>query len=142
MWKAISEIPDLKRGESDEFWVAIMFESRDYTKDADSTEAYKPAKPMVIKLSYINADLTQDELDYWEENGCVPNDSPSDLENWQNDDGEHCDFSGWASHEGEYFQRIAPDENGVVPDGFMVGRFTMVAHQRIDKPDYPSVLAD
>lgn len=142
MWKAISEAPALERGESAEFWVAILFEGRDHSKPRASPEAYKPAKQLVIKLSYINASLTQEEADYWGENDCLPEGSPSILENWQNDDGEHSDFSGWAAESGEYFQRIIPDENGIVPDGYMVGRFKLVAHQQILKPEYPCVLAD
>ncbi|UAN43878.1 hypothetical protein KGP17_15440 [Serratia sp. JSRIV001] len=134
-WKEISELPGIKRGKEADFWVAVLMERRDYTK---GPEHYQQATECVIKLSYLNAELTDAELDYWEENGCIPDESPSDLDDWQNEDGEHSNYTGWISHDddGRYYI-IKPGENGYVPEGAFGGRFRMLAWLEIIRPDFP-----
>lgn len=137
MWQPTTETPDVKRGKSTECWVAISFEARDYSKPAD---VYLPARNIVTKLEYVNAELTKEESDYWDDNGELPDGSPSDLEHWTNDDGEHCDYTGWVEMLGGdecRYYLIRPDDNGYVKSNSRGGRFKILAWQPIIKPVYP-----
>ncbi|EKS4774224.1 hypothetical protein QB704_002746 [Salmonella enterica] len=51
--------------------------------------------------------------------------------------GEHGDFTGWTGAEGNGYRELVAAADGWVPDGYLVGRFKILAWQLIIKPDFP-----
>ncbi|EIX6435098.1 hypothetical protein MKU92_004078 [Salmonella enterica] len=133
-WHPAETSPDVPRGESLDCWVAVHFAERDY---AAGPGQYRLAQPQVLRLSWLNAGLTDEERECWDADGCLPDGAPGGLEFWQSEDGEHGDFTGWTGAEGNGYRELVAAADGWVPDGYLVGRFKILAWQPIIKPDFP-----
>ncbi|EEE2001859.1 hypothetical protein CI266_002157 [Salmonella enterica subsp. enterica serovar Kotte] len=136
VWYPSETSPDVPRGESLECWVAVHFEER-IRSYATGLGQYRSARPRILRLSWLNAELTDDERIHWEREGYLPDSSPGGLEVWQSEDGEHGDFTGWTGAEGNGYRELVAGADGWVPDGYLVGRFKILAWQPVIKPDFP-----
>lgn len=138
-WKSISELPSIERGERLECWVAVSFEDPNGARSWE--EKYNFPQETVIKLSWLNAELTDSELEVFEEEGELPSEAPSALDWWTNEDGEHANFTGWIDYiggdEGRYRYCIQEDD-GYFPRGDFAGRFKILAWQPLVHPEFPA----
>ncbi|MGN5574277.1 hypothetical protein [Enterobacter sp. Lyrl_3] len=138
-WKSVAELPTIERGECFECWVAVSFEERMGRRSWE--EKFNFPQETVIKLSWLNAELTDAELEVFEEEGELPAEAPGALDWWTNEDGEHANFTGWidfiGGDEGRYRYCIQEDD-GYFPRGDFAGRFKILAWQPVVTPDFPS----
>lgn len=138
-WKSAAELPEIERGERMECWVAVSFEELSGARSW--VEKYNFPQEMVIKLSWLNAELTDAELEAFEEEGELPDEAPSDLDYWQNEDGEHANYTGWIDYiggdEGRYRYCIK-EADGYFPRGDFAGRFKILAWQPVVRPEFPT----
>lgn len=138
-WKSATELPEIERGERMECWVAVSFEGLSGARSWE--EKYNFPQEMVIKLSWLNAELTDAERDFFAEEGELPADAPTDLDWWTNEDGEHSDYTGWidwiGGDEGRYRYCIQGDD-GYFPQNNFAGRFKILAWQPVVRPEFPA----
>ncbi|MDK9607085.1 hypothetical protein [Lelliottia wanjuensis] len=141
-WKAVSELPEIPRGEMEECWVAVSFELRDHSKPHTKFSAhYLPAENKVLKLRWLNAELTTEEADLYEEEGELPETSPARLSDWTNEDGDHSNYTGWVDWIGGeegYYRYVIPDGEGYISGGNWAGRFKILAWAPEERPEFPA----
>ncbi|GLH24142.1 hypothetical protein ENT52713_15380 [Enterobacter sp. 200527-13] len=138
-WKSVAEQPAIERGERLECWVAVSFEERNGGRSWE--EKYNFPQETVIKLSWLNAELTEAELEVFEEEGELPAEAPSALDWWTNEDGEHANFTGWIDYIGGdegLYRYCIQEQDGYFPRGDFAGRFKILAWQPVVTPDFPS----
>ncbi|CFR14735.1 hypothetical protein [Yersinia frederiksenii] len=120
VWKNPSEVPQISRGKDIKVWgVVDMYEYRGEfgglgaNGKAERIVTLKEVKRRVIEIRYANCAATQEEIDFQQENGDFPTETPGDLDYWINDDG---DYIGFTSFYHEY-----PEEGRIYYDMFYVG---------------------
>lgn len=138
-WNPISTLPNIPRGEIIDCWVAAHFEQYNYFVNGEMR--IQSTRNCVIKTSWLNASLTDAELEIWSEEGVLPKSSPDDLNYWGNDDGEHANHTGWVDWIGGgegYYRPLIPDENGYICASDYIGRFKIIAWTPVIKPEFPA----
>ena len=141
-WKSVNELPEITRGKIEPCWVAVTFERQDFSKPyINSDKHYLPAENRVLKLSWLNAALTDEEAKYYEEEGELPENSPGLLSDWINEDGDHTNYTGWVSWIGGeeiYYHYEQPDADGYNSAGNWAGRFKIIAWALEELPEFPA----
>lgn len=141
-WKSVNELPEIPRGEMAPCWVAVSFELEDFSKAHTKVSAhYLPADNKVLKLRWLNAELTVEEADFYEKEGELPEASPARLSDWINEDGDHTNYTGWVSWIGgeeSYYHYASPDADGFISGGNWSGRFKILAWAPEERPEFPA----
>lgn len=141
-WKSAQELPEIARGKMMSCWVAVSFERQDFSKPSTNSEKhYLPADDKVIKLRWLNAKLTDEEAEFYDEEGELPEQSPGLLTDWINEDGDHANYTGWVSWIGgeeSYYRYEMVDEDGYISGGNWAGRFKILAWAPEERPEFPS----
>lgn len=141
-WQSVNQLPEIARGEILSCWIAASFEKQDFSKPYINAEKhYLPAEDKVIQLRWLNAALTSEEVEHFNEEGDLPESSPARLGNWVNEDGGHTNYTGWIcwiGGEESYYYYASPDEDGYISGGNWSGRFKILAWAPEETPEFPA----
>lgn len=117
IWKKPANAPQIERGKDMKVWGLVDFHQYnckwgDLGEDGKASRTFTLEKVTrrVVELRFSNTKATQDELDYFEDNGEFPASAPGWLDDWNNEDGEHQGIQGF------YRQRY--EEGGMYIDEF------------------------
>lgn len=155
IWKQPAELPVVTRGEDVKIWAVVDMYQYDMRfgelggdGKAKRIATVKKVNRRVVELNYVYAEVTDDELAYFEENGDFPEGTPSGLDYWTNEDGEFIGFTG-------YYNQY-PEEGRMYYEEFKLGadgkyqttsnwtdnqpEWVLLAWAEFEKPEVPENL--
>lgn len=122
-WVHPSQQPVIDRGESTPIWGLVDFFEYNTSYDRKNEEGQhvrtmtlKEVKRRVIQMEFINAEATEEEQAYREEEGEFPEATPGAMDYWENEDGEFIGFTGYCQEYNEegrnYWNIFGKDKDG------------------------------
>jgi len=157
IWKKPSDAPALERGKDLKVWGLVDFHKYSCKwgglgEDGKATRTVilEGVTRRVVELRYSNTLATQDELTYFEEHSEFPSSAPGWLDDWLNEDGDHCGVHGfyqqYYEEGGMYHYEFNPTESGVLQtsNNWTGGEPEMIllAWAEFEKPQVPDCLPE
>ena len=102
-------------------------------------------------MEFANAEATEEEQAFYEEEGEFPDATPGAMDYWQNDDGEFIGFTGYYQEYNEegriHLNIFAEDKDGnlVVDEYRSEGQqpsMVLLAWAHLESPEIPNILPE